>query len=79
MIRPCFDLKGKIFGRWTVLDQVDPPKNLTKKSQAHWLCLCSCGHKSIVLGYSLRSGKSKSCGCSTLFHFRETMLNKGCK
>lgn len=28
-----------------------------------WLCLCSCGNTTIVMGQSLRSGNTRSCGC----------------
>lgn len=69
-IRPCFDLTGEVFGQWTVLCQIDCPSHIceSKKSKAYWLCQCSCGHKSIVLGHSLRCGRSKSCGCQMIIN-----------
>lgn len=33
------------------------------KGQLKYLCKCDCGNEHIVTGESLRSGKSKSCGC----------------
>lgn len=44
---------GKIFGEWTVLEYV---------GNGYYRCRCSCKNERNVLGYSLRSGESKSCG-----------------
>lgn len=49
---------NKKFGRWTVLKQ-----GTTKRKLIHWVCQCDCGIHREVSGVSLRSGKSKSCGC----------------
>jgi hypothetical protein len=66
-MKPCFNLTGNYFGRWLVIRQVDPPEYLNShKTQAHWLCRCDCGYESVLRGSSLRSGRSKSCGCSTV-------------
>lgn len=53
------DMVGQTFGRLTVL------KRATDKEyhEANWVCKCSCGNETIVYGSSLRSGKTKSCGC----------------
>lgn len=53
------DLSGKKFGRWTVLQE----SGRNKHNHLLWLCQCACGKKVIVLGDSLRKGRSKSCGC----------------
>lgn len=56
------DLTGKQFGEWSVLFIVP------KKANVHdtlWHCRCTCGNERDVLGSSLKSGKSKSCGCQT--------------
>lgn len=52
------DMAGKQFGRLTVLNMYD-------KYQIYYryLCKCQCGKETIVRGTSLRSGKTKSCGC----------------
>lgn len=47
------------FGRLIVIEQLG--KDKWKKNK--WLCICDCGKETIVQGYSLRSGNTKSCGC----------------
>lgn len=49
------DLTGKHFGEWEVIKKSD--------RDDYWTCKCSCGTIRDVHGYSLRSGKSTSCGC----------------
>ena len=53
------DLTGKKFGRLTVIKRVGS----NKKRQALWLCKCKCGKLTKTSTYSLKSGKTKSCGC----------------
>lgn len=53
------DLIGKRFGRLTVIEYAR--KNKWGKSL--WLCICDDGNEIIVLGSSLKSGNTKSCGC----------------
>ena len=53
------ELKGKRFGRWTVLEEVS--KNIHR--QTMWLCICDCGNKAEVIGGNLIAGTSMSCGC----------------
>ena len=53
------DLTGQSFGRWTVLCMA--PNRIGGRES--WLCQCDCGTVRIVLGKSLKSGRSKSCGC----------------
>jgi hypothetical protein len=57
----AIDLTGQTFGRWTVIERVK--NNNCRK--AMWLCECGCEQhtRKEVLGYTLRKGKSKSCGC----------------
>lgn len=55
------DLTNKKFHKLLVLKRVE---NKGKKSQ--WLCLCDCGKEKIILGNSLTTGNTKSCG-----YFRE--------
>lgn len=59
-IKDAIELTGMTFGRWTVLEQSE-----LKNKKDVWKCQCSCKDKTIrdVLGYNLRSGSSKSCGC----------------
>lgn len=53
------DLIGKRFGRLVVVGK------LPERRRKHivWKCKCDCGETSEVLGYNLRYGKTKSCGC----------------
>lgn len=53
------DLTGQKFGRLTVLSRAETKKD----RKARWLCLCDCGAETVALGYSLRNGTTKSCGC----------------
>lgn len=52
------DLTGKKFNKLLVLERAE---NIGKK--VAWKCLCDCGNETIVEGYSLKTGKTKSCGC----------------
>lgn len=53
------DRIGQKFGKLTVIKLAYQDWN----GQAHWLCKCDCGKEIIVIGNSLRIGKTKSCGC----------------
>lgn len=52
------NLVGKKYGRL----KVDAMSHV-KGSLRHWHCTCKCGEKLVVLGTSLTSEKTKSCGC----------------
>jgi hypothetical protein len=51
---------GNKYGKLTVIKQGTTTKNGTIK----WLCSCECGNETEVIGYSLRSGITTSCGCN---------------
>ena len=52
---------GRQFGRLTVIAEGEKPKG---RRQAHWICQCACGAiTKPIVGYKLRSGETKSCGC----------------
>ena len=53
------DMVGQTFGRLTVISRTENTPN----GCAQWLCRCSCGTEKIILGHSLRSGLTRSCGC----------------
>ena len=53
-----YDLTGKRFGRWTVLNRHGRVRKIPT-----WRCLCDCGATKIVLANNLRRGFTKSCGC----------------
>jgi hypothetical protein len=49
------DLKGMVFGEYTVLEY---------KGNCFWLCRCSCKTEKLINGRDLRDGTAgKSCGC----------------
>lgn len=54
------DLTGNVYGKLTVL------KKSAKKlhNRVAWDCMCDCGNKTVVTTSDLRSGHTKSCGCS---------------
>ena len=56
------DLTNKQFGNLTVMYRVYP-NNLTKK-HTYWKCKCKCGKETVVSSNHLRTGHTKSCGCS---------------
>lgn len=47
---------------WTVIKQSES-RISNGKSYIYYLCKCKCGKEQEVRGTSLRSGRSKSCGC----------------
>lgn len=53
------DLIGKIFGKWSVIKLYDSGDYKVTR----WKCLCECGNEKNIIGSSLTSGKSTSCGC----------------
>lgn len=53
------DLTGKKFGRLTVLKY----NSHSKHKHLMWKCECVCGKVINTLGYSLKNGETKSCGC----------------
>ena len=66
------DLKGRIFGRLTVDKYA---------GEGRWLCRCACGTERSVLGKSLHTGHTRSCGCLSNERRREGnhRVHGGCK
>lgn len=52
------DLTGLKFGRLTVIGV-----SSNSKGYRRWHCKCECGGESLVDGWRLKSGRSRSCGC----------------
>lgn len=50
------DLKGAIFGHWTVISKVED-----KGTHRMWLCKCECGNEKIVYQTHLTQGNTNSC------------------
>lgn len=57
------ELTGKIFGKLQVISFA-----YMRNTRSYWNCLCDCGNQTIVRGYNLTSGNSRTCGCSTMPH-----------
>ena len=57
-----YDLTGQRFGRLTVVSNAGYRK-YPSTSASVWNCKCDCGKEKVILGDSLRSGKTVSCGC----------------
>ena len=51
-------LKGKVYGRWTILSH-----GMNSRSERIVQCRCECGNERFVLLISLTNGTSRSCGC----------------
>lgn len=64
------DLTGKKFGRLTVLKHCGS----NKYGRSLWLCQCECGNKKIILGNSLLSKLTISCGCYNTEIIKRTNL-----
>lgn len=60
-MKPVINIVGKRFGRWIVFAEL--PQRQRQKAVL-WQCRCDCGTERPVIGHSLRSGKSISCGCA---------------
>ena len=62
-------LTGQVFGRWTVLDQMETGE----KGERKWKCRCACGTERFVRERSLVHGGSLSCGCLRKERAREAV------
>jgi hypothetical protein len=52
------DMQGQVCGYLTVLALANSGNRVS------WLCRCICGTETVVTGTKLRSGHTKSCGCT---------------
>lgn len=50
---------GRVLGKLRVLTRADN----NHRGLARWLCECDCGKTTVVEGYRLQSGVTRSCGC----------------
>lgn len=66
------DITGQRFGKLTVLQATNERKN----RQVVWLCKCDCGNEVKVVGGSLRSGHTQSCGCQRSETKTEDLTNQ---
>jgi hypothetical protein len=63
-MKKVHELVGQRFGKLTVVKEV-PRKD---RKHVRWLCLCDCGRSVEPTTDNLRSGNTKSCGCSRAKH-----------
>lgn len=72
-------LKGRVFGRLTVIKQVEHYEAPSGRLFVMWLCQCSCGNTNIVRTSSLTSKSSKalSCGCLSAEKTKERAKTHG--
>lgn len=54
------DLTDRAFGRLTVISRA---ANSEVGSKGRWNCVCACGASIVVIGQSLSTGHTTSCGC----------------
>lgn len=57
------DLTDLVFGKLTVLQEVDPIFKQNGKPMRQWKCKCECGNEVIVQHTYLTVGDTQSCGC----------------
>jgi hypothetical protein len=59
------NMTGKLCGLLTVTGHAGSLKTGNgRNSTAVWDCLCQCGNRLMVVGWALRSGHTRSCGCA---------------
>ncbi len=57
-------LVGMEFGRLTVVEEIEPRRNLKGVvKERRWRCMCSCGSSVLVGSAKIKSGNTRSCGC----------------
>lgn len=69
----AIDLSGQRFGRLVVLAR----DGSSPRGGAKWRCRCDCGTGRTVLGTSLRSARTVSCGCFVREHNAEIATTHG--
>ncbi|MDP4117691.1 MAG: AP2 domain-containing protein [Bacillota bacterium] len=71
------DITGNKYGRLTVIKRAENSVSPNGCVFAKWECRCDCGNVVTVKGYLLRSGNTKSCGCSRKETLRNLMSTHG--
>lgn len=56
------DLQNQRFGKWTVLERVETPKNNSPSKPTYWKCRCDCGSIRVIPAHNLRNSQTHSCG-----------------
>lgn len=63
------DMTGLRFGRLLVISRAGS----TSRGNARWNCVCDCGNHTNSIGFTLRNGTSRSCGCLSIDMSREKL------
>lgn len=71
------NLSGVRSGRIVALEYAGLQEQPSGKRKALWRCGCDCGKTVVVLGQSLTSGRSQSCGCFHVERALETHTTHG--
>lgn len=58
MSRRIIEMIGRHFSRLLVVAEAG-----RNRKEVQWRCRCDCGKESVIPGYRLRSGHTRSCGC----------------
>lgn len=66
-------MTGQRFGRLFVLEYAGKGR----QDKALWKCICDCGSVINAVGISLRSGKTRSCGCLIVDWCKKTKRTHG--
>lgn len=67
---------GRVYGRLTVIGELEPVINIAGRSFPLFLCRCECGREKKVRDQQLRRGATRSCGClrnATLVSWKHEM------
>lgn len=60
--KPKYNLVGKRFGKWLVIERAESKKYDTNSTHSMWLCQCDCGSKPKIIGQQgLLDSRSTSC------------------
>lgn len=57
------DLVGQKFGLLTVVEKSHVKKTQSGSTKVYWKCKCDCGNECVIVGNSLVTGNTRSCGC----------------
>ena len=68
MGRKTTNLTGQRFGKLVVVDRAKDHIQQNGRKIIQWLCKCDCGNTAIVRANNLKTGHSKSCGCTNDKH-----------
>lgn len=62
-VQKASDIIGEVYGRLTVIEEVEPYISSKGKKSRSYKCQCNCGNEIITRRSCLLSGATQSCGC----------------